>query len=78
MASERQKTKGRKRAIILPDLTEKDVAKVRGGSGTTEHDKYLENGRFKVDIPGCDRSLGGPVGARKDLFGVHMIDVPRK
>ncbi|PKN51086.1 MAG: hypothetical protein CVU55_13190 [Deltaproteobacteria bacterium HGW-Deltaproteobacteria-13] len=26
------------------------------GSGKTEHDKYLENGRFKVDMPGCDKS----------------------
>lgn len=25
-------------------------------SGKTEHDKYLENGRFKVDMPGCDKS----------------------
>jgi hypothetical protein len=27
-----------------------------GDMGKTEQDKYLENGRFKVEIPGCDKS----------------------
>jgi len=27
-----------------------------GDAGKTEHDKYLENGRFKVGDPSCDKS----------------------
>lgn len=27
-----------------------------GNAGKTEQDKYLENGRFKVGTPGCDKS----------------------
>jgi hypothetical protein len=67
MAAERKQTKGRKRADPVTDLTARDGRAVRGGSAT-EQDKYLENGRFKVGIAGCEKSSGGSIHARTDLI----------
>lgn len=46
-----------------------------GDAGKTEHDKYLENGRFKIEIPGCDASAKDVVSIRFDPWKIHILDV---